>query len=415
MATRLTLIVWLGMAVLALTNCSAPGVNNPTVVETPEHHVMAVVEYGGGVDYSDPLIIEKYSQGRVLVVQAPLMWLDDTYVGAIAAMKAANPNLKVVGYVNAHTTWLSWGDPARTDPAVEPFKAEWDAAVRPFWSYTTTGDTMTPWPGKIVVNILEPDCREAMVQVLANHWTSHGNVLDGIFWDHFNEYMWVMNNVPGREGDLDLDGDGIAHRDDEDEMQAYRDASVELIQRTNEVLGSHVIQITNGNRAGRDSVFARLVDGTMHETFPSGFTTMREALELSQPNNLFAVNKWFRTRNGGPFLILSNTGVVQYQIDGEVEPLRKAEFNRIVALLTGSLVAYHPLDQSTHYSWPETAIDLGSPVGAAHFSGDLISREFENGWVRLDFTNGTDYLPFGFEIEQNGQVIQEMQIPFALP
>ena len=82
-----------------------------------------------------------------------------------------------------------------------------------------------------------------MVGVLANHWHRHPNVLDGVFWDHFNMILWVPDELPGVEGELDLDGDGIAHREDEDEIEAYRQASEDLIREFRNALGDDVIQI----------------------------------------------------------------------------------------------------------------------------------------------------------------------------
>lgn len=411
----------IGCAASEETNPLLPEYNDPTSdnrgSEDPSAPAtMAIVEYGADMDYSDPATIEKYSKARILVVQAPIIWRDDINIGAIEAMKAANPDLKVVGYINAHTSWFNWGDDKVTDPDVKVFNADWYAATKPYWSYTTVGDTMTPWPGKVVLDILDPNCREAMVDVLEKHWNLHSNVLDGIFWDHFNRTLWVSDSVPGREGYLDLDGNGIAHQSDPDEIQAYRDASVALIQRTRQVLGDDVIQITNGNRAAMDSVFAGLVDGTMYENFPDvGFLgdRMRQALDLSHPNNLFAANRWARTQNGGPYQILSNTSIIHFQ-DGDrgVVQARKAEFNRVVALLTGGLVAYHSDDQLTRYGWPEIEVNLGLPVASAEFAGEVISREFENGRVTLDLGAATAGIPFGFEIEQNGEVIQSLAIPF---
>lgn len=426
MMTRVFVVTWLGCLGFGLLGCFNQNSANPfapgddrTIVAPPTGNVMAIVEYGGGVDFTDPAVIAAYSKARVLVVQAPMMWRDDIYQGAVAELKRANPALKVIGYVNAHSTWTGWGDGTLADPEVQHYEVDWDRALRPYWSYSTTGDTMMSWPGKVVVNMLDPGCREAMVQVLADHWTAHSNTLDGIFWDHFNLHLWTSSGVPGLEGDLDLNGNGIAHRDDEPEMEAYRAASVALIQRTREVLGGQVIQITNGNRAAVDPEFAALVDGTMYERFPEvGFwgDRMRQALDPEFPHNLITARSWLRTQNGGPYVILSHTGSITHRNeDAEVVQIRRAEFNRAVALLTGTLVAYHPYDGSTHYGWPEIEVDLGVPLTGARFYNDTVTRDFERGSVTVDLSQSSDWLPFSFAIEQEGTIVQEFEIPSGTP
>ncbi|PID80774.1 hypothetical protein CSB20_05755 [bacterium DOLZORAL124_64_63] len=371
---------------------------------------MAIVEYGSA-NFSQQANLEKYSRPRVLVVNPSQVWRERSNPAAIATMKELNPDLKVLGYFNAHSSWLRWGNDHYPDGSYE---SDWYDATRPYWSYTTEGDTMMSWPGKALINILNPDCREAMVQVLRNHWEAHDNVFDGIFWDHFNTKLWVINELEGREGDMDLDGDGISHKNDEDEMEAYRQASVALITRAREVLGEDVIQITNGNRAAVDEEFAGLVDGAFYEHFPEvGFSgdEMRNALDPACPNNLFTARSWMRTRNGGPFLILSNTHFV-YREDaqGHREAVRLAEFNRAVALITGNLVSYHSDDCRTHYGWPDQEVNLGRPLGEAQFEGDFVSREFENGRVWLDFSEARLGAPFSFQIQQNGMIIQDMDL-----
>ena len=385
------------------------GANDDFQEETSNH--MAIIEYWG-VDFSDPVNIEKYSRANILVVNPYVMWAEGANESAIASMKALNPDLKVIGYFNSQTSWIEWS--LDSGPGRGTYENDWANAVQPYWSYTTTGDTMLAWPGKVLVNILDEDCREAMVGVLANHWTAHSNVFDGIFWDHFNSELWVMESVAGRDGELDLDGDGIAHLDDEDEMQAYREASVDLIQRSRNVLGNDIIQVSNGNRAARDSVFASILDGTMYERFPDvGFYNGREqqALDPEAGNNLFAVRNWFRQDNGGPYVILSNTSFHYYpDADGTQVLGPYSDFCRVVALLTGNYVTYHTGEGNTNYGWPSVELNLGAPLGGVSIDGMSVSREFENGQVLLDFSDGRSQAPFSYWIWQSGSLVQQMDL-----
>ena len=379
---------------------------------------MAIVDWGS-VDFSDPAVVAKFAQADILVLETAYLWQPGKNPGAIAALKELNPDLKIVGYISAHSSWLRWGVVDRSEQEEPSYNWEWYQATREYWSYSTTGDTMLSWPGKALLNVLDPDCRAAMVQVLTDHWHAHDNVLDGIFWDHFNAFLWVQISIPGVEGQMDLDGDGIPHREDEDEMQAYREASADLISRARRALGGDVIQIANGQRAAADSAFAGLLDGMFYENFPEySFTgeKMRKALDPSVPNNLFAAATWPRSNNGGPWLILSNANRFTAQ-DDEGVPVswRRAEFNRVVGLLTGCLPVYHAEGLEYQYGWPEIEVELGLPLAEAVIQEDRISREFEYGSVHLDFSGSTSLIPFDFAIVQKDSVRQQFNMADFLP
>lgn len=397
---------------LVLAGCVAgepllPAPETPAVADG-DH--MAIVHYGA-MDLAQPGIVEDFARADIVVVEMTFLWNPVTPPDLVTRMKQANPDVKVVGYVNAHGSWLKWGDPGETNP----YGRDWYAATRPFWSHTTTGDTMMSWKGKVLLDILDPACRDAMVGVLAEHWRTRDNVPDGIFWDAFNDWLWVPE-VAGVEGDMDLDDDLLPHREDEDELQAYRDASDDLIRAVRREIGAHVIQIANGNRAVRDSVFAGLIDGMMYEHFPDvNFLgdSMNLALDLSRPDNLFAARRWPITRNGGPWLILSNKFHYGYATTrDDYQQLRRADLNRAVALLTGTHVAYHPPEQTTQYGWPDVPIDLGAPLGPATRTGSQLRREFDRGSVLIDLAGGYGIIPFAYQIVESGRVVQEF-VPAA--
>ena len=375
--------------------------------EPAENNHMAIVEYFNP-DFDEPGAFEKYSRAKVLILQPFFLWNRDYDPTVISSIKAFNPDIKILAYISAHATWEHWID---IDEDKYPYQAAWDKATRPYWSYTTTGDTMNSWPGKILINTLEEDARNAMVDVIAEMWTAHGNVFDGVFWDHFNMYLWVPDEVEGCEGEMDLDGDGIPHREDTDELQAYRDASLAMVQRFSAVMGTDVIQITNGNRAAKDSLFASQIDGMMYEVFPTvhfGGNEMRNALDPSVANNLFTTHQWPRTTNGGPYIYLTNKRrMTLINQDGEYEVWRRSEFNRVAALLTDNQVTYHPATEQHSFGWPEIELNLGAPLGGVTFSGDTIIRDFENGSVWLDFNVGNSHAPFQFKIVENGAVVQQ--------
>ncbi|MBU8869999.1 MAG: putative glycoside hydrolase family 15 protein [Gemmatimonadales bacterium] len=412
------LVIWVGCSVSE--NQQSPEMRGPIELSVLEHSwpAMAVVDWGS-IDFSDPANLQKFAKADILILETAYLWKEGRDSGAIAGLKALNPDIKILGYINAHGSWESWGEVDRSEAEYPSYMWDWYAKTRDFWSYTTTGDTMMSWPGKILLDFLNPDCRAAMVQVLSDHWYAHENVLDGIFWDHFNSYLWVMPNISGVVGEMDLDGDGISHREDEDEMQAYRDASVDLISRTRRALGGDVIQIANGQRAPADSIFAGLLDGMFYEDFPEynySDQKMCKALDPSVFNNLFSAKNWPSTQNGGPWLILSNPRcLTATNDDGEYLIWKRAEFNRVVGLLSGCLPVYCPQNQRNRYGWPEIEVELGLPLSGAVIDGDLVSREFELGRVVLDFSEATAMAPFGFVIEKQGIVQQQFGMKDYLP
>jgi hypothetical protein len=378
---------------------------------------MAIVNYTE-MDLSDPGRLADYARADMIVTVATGLWCSSRNDGKLAELKVLNPDIEVIGYVNAHSSWLFWGDAPDRESSGNTYGWDWYHATRPYWATTTTGDTMMSWPGKALLNILEPDCRAAMIGVLQDHWYAHENVLDGVFWDHFNMLLWVPDNLVGVEGEMDLDGDGIPHKDDEDEKEAYRQASVSLIREFRAALGDDVIQITNGNRAARDPEFAGLVDGMMYENFPAvGFGSggMRTALDPETSNNLFNARTWPRTANGGPWLILSNKYVSNFvNSDSELVSYKQAEFSRVAGAIADCLVTYHPANQML-YDWPEVDLSLGRPIGDPVFGDDFVSREFENGSVRAEFTASNSLFPFDFEIVEDNEVAQAFQYPSHYP
>lgn len=392
-------------------NSIVPG-TLPTVQDAiAKSPVMAIVDYTWlGVPAAD--VVERYAQADILVLDMANFWSDAITVDVVQALKERNPNIRVIGYVNAHDCWLNW------EGSSNSYFSDWYDATRPYWSYTTEGDTMQAWPGKVLVNILDPACRAAMIGVLADHMDAHPSRIDGLFWDHFNNELWVPDVLPGVNGRMDLDGDGIAHGDDPDEMAAYRAASDALIIEARRRLGDHVLQIANGNRAARDSTFAALLDGTFYENFPDvGFTGDRyaQALDPGVPHNLFAARNWLRTDNGGPWVILSNKFQFQFiDTSGAGITYREAEFVRVMALMTDTAVAYHT-DQRTTWGWPEVELNLGAPTSGVRNNGLVYERDFERGSVSLTMTTGRRPVPFAFTIVQDGDTVQSFALPHHVP
>ncbi|MBK7188468.1 MAG: hypothetical protein IPH86_07275 [bacterium] len=262
-------------------------------------------------NWQDPAQLEKLAQADLLVVTADELWAGSALanVPVIQNLKAINPDLKVVGYVSAFTSRLSG---ANSPPG--SFWQQWYTRLRPYWVYTTAGDTSMTWPGAVVVNTLNPDCRRVMVETIVEFQRNSLNQLDGVYWDYFNTALWVYPELT-IEGDPDMDGDGIAHLSDPDELAAYRAGEVALVTALRDSLGEDYIQIFNGQRAYGEPSFAALADGLVYENYPTLFfpqPNARNSMDPAYAYNLFNVRNSLRTQNGGLWMILSNVWINRY-------------------------------------------------------------------------------------------------------
>jgi len=264
---------------------------------------------------------------------------------------------------------------------------------------------------------LDPAARAAEFQVFQDFQASSVNKFDGIFYDYFPTWMWVPDFLEGVEGDPDLDGDGIRHLDDPDEIQAYMDAEDAWVDEVRAAMGEDFIQITNGNRAHVDSVFAAKFDGAFYEDFPAqgwiGSAKFRQALDPAVPNNLFAAHGWFRTRNGGPWLILSHKFTAGVYFDSDYNPVYVDGDNlcRAVAMLTdGASITYEGFGVHDP-GIPAVEYNLGPPLGGVTIDGDTYTRDFRDGSIELTMRTGNYPFPFNFRVYRRGQIIDQSEFP----
>jgi len=408
------------IALLALAGCGAgddpagpalPGQLPQDATPSPR---MAIVDYRTG--NLDTEAAERYARAELVVLESTYLWSWPRNTGFVASVKALNPDTRVLGYVLAKNSWTTWGDEPDSDPIANPYGWDWYQATRPYWCFTTTGDTLMDWPLQVVLDITNPACRRAMIEVLLK-WRREGeNPVDGFFWDYFANSLWIAPAVDATvDGEPDLDGDGIGHFEDADERQVFRDAQTALVLETRAAFGNDFIQIFNGGRAAGDSSFAALGDGMFYELFPAvgfwGGPSMALALDPARPNNLYAARGWPRTRNGGPWLILSNPTPVNWlDSDGQLVVFNLGDLNRVVALLTGATACYHE-PPYVRYGWPAYEPALGLPLGGVVAHGDTLTRDFSDGRVQLIWRDVDSILPFDFAITERDTVTQALLFP----
>jgi hypothetical protein len=368
---------------------------------------------------TEPDDVQKYAKAELVILNDCNLWCCFVARGITQRLKAANPAIKVLNYTRSKTSMCDI-DFETLGRDWHPYLYDWYTATRPYWCWTTEGDTLMDWPGEVVIDISQPGCRQAIIDVISYYQATETNKIDGVLWDYFPTQLFIVPAaLENMVGEPDIDGDGISHYEDEDEREAFLAGQVALIEETRAALGEDFIQIFNGNRARTDSTFAALGDGILYERFPTvgfvGDEYMANALDPNQYNNLFAARNWPRAQNGGPWLILANKWSVGFVDDqGHYITYNLADINRVTALLTDCAVVYNPYGR-WGYEWPQVELRLGPPLGGVVFEGQSITREFQRGRVTLTWTSRRHPLPFNFEIIQDGQVVQMLDLPRHLP
>lgn len=370
------------------------------------------------IDWRDPANIEKFSRADIILIMGSHIWEGGEFsdVNVVEQLKALNPDIVILVYISVKSAPLY---AATTNP--ESFWYQWYERTTPYFVSTTEGAMAQDFPGNRLINMIDPECRRLMIETIMEFHNGSINKVDGVYWDYYGVRLWVPDgmNIPG---DPDMDGNGIGHWDDPEEMQAYRDAQIELITATRDSLGEDYIQFFNGLRAHGDSTFAALGDGAFYELFPTQFfpdPDMQHALDLSFPQNLFAARTWFRTQNGGPFIVMSSIWYTAYMDDNNIRtPIVTGDKFRAIALMGDFYASWNGTDfgqGSSIYGWSSHDISLGQPLGPAAFESPFIRREFQYGRVEIEMTSGRYPDPFDYRIWALGKLVSELAIPYHTP
>ncbi len=362
-------------------------------------------------DLDDPAEMAKIARADIFIAPTWQVWGTSLDMDKI---RMANPDIKILAYFRPTNIRKEW-----SRSSVGSYTYQLYHAALPYLSHTTTGDTASNWPGTYFYNLLNPEARAAMFQVFQNFQASSSNKFDGIFYDYFSTYLWVPANLEGVDGDPDLDGDGIAHKEDPDEIQAFLDAEDCWVDEVRAKMGEDFIQIANGVRAHRDSTFAAKLDGAFYEDFPAqawwGPQHFRMALDPNEFNNLFAAHNWFRTNNGGPWLILShkNSAGVFFDSDYNAQYVDGGRLARAVAMLTDGVSITFQGFGVHDAGIPSVEYNLGPALGGVTIEGDTYTRQFRDGSIELIMRTGEFPFPFDFRVYRRGELIDQSQYPAA--
>jgi len=400
---------WTGDSFRVRVVASDVGVDH--TAHSPGNHAV----FAWNLDWTDPAEIEKAARGDLVVLMAGQMWgnAPAESLRVYDRFKELNPDCVVIGYTQVKTVQEDSGNP----DALPYFQAMYNRTL-PYWSWTTEGDTLSDFPGAIVLNILDPECREAMISTMAEFQQASNNPLDGIFWDYFGNTLWI-NPLVHLEGEPDMDGDGIPHWDDADEKIAFRAAQVEMVHLARAYLGEDFILLFNGGRARQDPEFAALCDGINYERFPmlSPFATphMAMALDPDFEQSLFQVRSWPSTSNGGPYIILENITTYGYwDYQGVWTELSLGNIFRVAALLTDTYAAWNE-GEWHQYAWPDNLVSLGDPLGPTEVVGNVYTRDFQYGRVEMIMRSGRHPNPYAYSIWMNGVLVESLDVPYHFP
>jgi len=410
MTYRIIQIALSGLLMMTLASCSTPGEPESSTISTDlvddgDLRIAALTEDLG--DLTDPANLQRLIRADILIVQCDQFWGQPYFEGRMDLIRAAKPDIKIIGYFRTKVARIEW-----VDYPTQTYNYDLYQASRPYWCQTTTGDTLMDWPNAVVFDYTNPSARHAVLDVFKKYQNQSSNKFDGVFWDYFGPYLWIAPAVTGMTGEPDMDGDGVPHMDDPDELEAFNEAQFDWLREMQAAMGPDFIQIGNGARAARDSVFAGELDGIFYELFPNvGFGSgdnFRKALDLNVFNNLFNARHWPRSSNGGPWLILSHRKPIgSYRDDeGIWKPIVPGNLLRAVALLTDGTSIHYNNSGLPVAGLPDLEIDFGKPLGETVITGTRYVRNFERGQVILEMATGMYPDPFAYVIKQDGVEIE---------
>ena len=374
--------------------------------------VQPLIHAWENIDWDDEARMEEMARSEMIIITSNFVFGNSalTDPGMFDRIRQHNPDVKIIAYVLAKNVDVRWINSSN------PFSQTYYDRFRPYWSFTTEGDTLSDWRYRNVINILEPDCRAAIVDTYVEWLKGSIHQFDGVFWDYFNNNIWVPDWL-SVEGDPDMNGNGIPMASDPVEIESYRNACVDMVTAMQDSMGPGFIQIFNGQRAYADSSFAALGDGMNFELFPVVFFSTQDgmfrALDPDYEFNVFRTSQWPRSDNGGPYVFLENIQKNYYvsSVDDQTHELVMGKYMRAVAMLIDA----KPVFGGHNYGWPVSHISIGEPLGPAIETTNGFTRQFQYGDIEMFWRSGTMPVPFDYTIRANGVVIEEMRIPYEYP
>ncbi|HSG27304.1 MAG TPA: hypothetical protein VLA34_02400, partial [Candidatus Krumholzibacterium sp.] len=189
-------------------------------------------------------------------------------------MKEINPDLKIIGYQGLLMLSQLYSDTA-TVMQNTPYEIDYHLVAQDHWAWTTTGDTLSMWPGSIFLNPFtegEPDegFMSDLIDLLEEYNDDRPGAIDGIMHDYFMYRPYIgfgMEDVV--TGDIDLDGNGVVVTEDLQEREMFLQWQIDFAAGIRRRLGDDFIQIGNGRVPQENEQLASVINGIFYEVFPN--------------------------------------------------------------------------------------------------------------------------------------------------
>ncbi len=301
----------------------------------------------------------------------------------IGELKSLNPDIKIIGYrLVLQVSQL----PPDTNFVRDtyPYQLDFYNLALGHWAWTTTGDTLSGWPGLISLNPFTdglPDEAFMVEQVglMESYLREREYYLDGIMHDYFQYSFYIdPSSIEGEKGGIDLDGDGVIFDSDDDERENFLQWQIDFAWEIRARFGDDFIQIGNGRVPQENAELAGALNGIFYENFPNMC--------------------WSLTDHQGLLILLENQkpGYLD-EAHGRTWSLlahKNIEYNNYFCLVSSLLAGclYTEVYGKYLFSGWRYQVNPGQPLSGLHIEGkaDSIisySRKYSGGTARLSFAD----------------------------
>lgn len=327
---------------------------------------------------SAPKLLNLYLDWRIKEADVPLLarWdlvvldMDLAWSAAdkIKAIRAMNPNIKIIAYVSAGEMAEAR---ARGDQASPGYKLS-QAAPEELFMHSHTGSRLTWWPGANLMNATDAGAAvngkrwaDVLPQFVHDEMMSTG-LWDGVFLDaSYSDVTSFYGN------DIDPDGDGKANTA-ASVNAAWRAGMTRLLKNMRTAVGPNGLILVNSS-----VIYSPQVNGILIENFPRYGWASHQALFQD------AI-----TKNVRPSITAYNTNTNDQDTPADYQLMR---FGLTSALLGDGFYSFDagPGGHAQAWWYDEYEVALGKPTRAAQrlvgsgsgVTAGVWSRQFENGLV----------------------------------
>jgi hypothetical protein len=386
-------IIWLLAASLTVACAETPTDAGPPVT-TPSPSLVwpqkGIAHWRSFLEWDDETVRDAAEAGLIIFPMDFCLSPDAPPV--LDRLRQINPAVRIIGYQMVLAVPELYADTLYLE-RVLPYALDYYRLVEDHWAFTTTGDTLSIWPGTIFLNPIPggvPDAGllDGIVDLLWEHVQAHPGQVDGIMHDYFMYQPYINPSLESVEGEIDLDGNGILVGQDAAERAMFLQWQKDYAAAMRNRFGPDFIQIANGRVPQEDAELAATLNGIFYEMFPnmcwgiSDREGLRTLLRNLEPG-------WLTETQGRTWSIVTNAAV---------------EYNNFFCALTSLLSGCFYADLRDWSVFDGWSIDLhpGVPVSDLIIEGKPDSfmtfrREFTRGEARMTFMNNGGRIYWQFD------------------